>query len=130
MYKGHSLWDQEQDKYDGPIDKEEGPGYKNQANYDASDEQSDVYNSQKTDEENKKKDEEKGIEKELAKEEKKYESKEASEEDVKKKAASDVFEEKKRGIDKKGKNKKAHKSIEDAINKAIKEEKELIYMDD
>ena len=50
------------------------------------------------------------------------------EEDVKKKAASEVHAGTKNEDIKK--DKKSHKSIEDAINKAMKDEKEVIYMDD
>jgi len=128
MYKGHSIWDEEQEKYENIIpDKEDSPEYHDQKEYNAG-EQSDIYNKEKGEEDEKKK-EATGIERNVEKEEKKYEKKEeATEEDVKKKAASDVHEGTKSEDGKKGK--KEHKSIEDAINKAMKEEKELIYVDD
>ena len=134
MYKGHSIWDEEQEKHekyaDTPDRDENKPEYHNQEDYASKEgKQSDVYNTGKAEEE-KKKEEVKGIEKDVTKEGKKYEKKEASEEDIKRKAASDVHEEGKKEIGEEKKKKKEHKSIEDAINKAMKEEKEVIYMDD
>lgn len=133
MYKGHSIWDEEQErqeeKYTDTPDREGNKAeYHQQEDYASGKaDQSDVYNAGKGEEEKKDK-EAKGIEKDVLKEDKKYEKKEASEEDIKRKAASEVHDESKKGdIPKK---KKEHKTIEDAINKAMKEEKELIYMGD
>ncbi len=133
MYKSNSIWDEEekrQEKYNATPGKDKNsPDYHGQKDYASGESQSDVYNSNKAKEENKKK-EATGIEKEVKKEEKKYEKREnASEEDIKKKAASEVHDStKNQGDD--SKKKKEHKTIEDAINKAMKEEKELIYVDD
>ncbi len=133
MYKGHSIWDEERDKYGNIVpDREENKAeYRNQEDYTSKGgEASDVYNTEKAEGEKKEKEEAKGIEKDLMGEERKYEKKEdVSEEDIKQKAASEVHE----GVKSEGNNskkKKAHKSIEDAINKAMKEEKEVIYIDD
>ena len=129
MYKSHSIWDEEQDKYDSIVnEKQDSPDYHDNKDY-ASNEQSNVYSSEKAKEEENKK-EATGIEKEVTKQEKKYEKKEDSgEEDIKKKAASEIHDST-RNEDDSSKKKKTYKSIEDAINKAIKEEKELIYMKD
>jgi len=127
MYKGHSIWDEEQDKYEKI--KEETKTeveYQDQKDYNAGD-KSDVYNREKGGDK-KKEIEASGVEREVEKEEKKYEKKDVSEEEIKAKAASEVHKEGKKD-EGKGK-KKAHKSIEDAINKAMREEKELIYVDD
>ncbi|MBU1005827.1 MAG: hypothetical protein KJ561_08395 [Nanoarchaeota archaeon] len=126
MYKSHSIWDEEKDK-DIPITKG-GPGidYSQNAGYNSGGGQSDVYNSQKAKEEEEKK-EANGIEREVEKETKKYQRNEqATDESLKVKAASEVNE----GTKKEDKDKKdkVHKSIEDAINKAMKAEKEVVYL--
>ena len=133
MYKGHSLWDQEQERLDDYASNEsgdKGPDYHAQEDYNAGGaSQSDAYDSGHGKEEEKKKDEAKGIEKSVVDQEKKYDKKEVTAEDIKVKAASDVHQKTKSSDDTK-KKKKEHKSIEDAINKAMKDEKEVIYVDD
>lgn len=129
MYKSHSIWDEEQEKYENlPVHKDgDKAEYKNQRDYNAGEDQSDVYDSKRGDDEKKKKEDAKGIEKEVEKETKKYEKKEdATEDDIKKKAADEIRQGS--STSDKPKSKKEHKSIEDAINKAMKEEKEVIYM--
>ena len=131
MYKGHSLWDQEQerlDDYASNESKDKGPEYHAQEDYNSGSSQSDAYDSGKAKEE-KKKEEATGIEKDVIDQEKKYDKKEVTGEDIKIKAASDIRHGTQSSDDTKNK-KKEHKSIEDAINKAMKEEKELIYVDD
>lgn len=131
MYKGHSTWDGEQEKYDNIIihRDESQLDYHNQRDYASGNfNPSDVYNIEKGEEDRKK--EETGIEKEVMKEEKKYQKREeGSGEEVKRKVASEIHEATKKEGEVK-KDKKAHTSIEDAINKAMKEEKEVIYMGD
>ncbi|MBW2989774.1 hypothetical protein KY358_05660 [Candidatus Woesearchaeota archaeon] len=133
MYKGHSIWDQEQERHERYDNVAAGrdkanPGYGSNEAYSSESRQDDIYNTEKGEKE-KEKEGSKGIEKELD-QEKKYSSKDKlSEEDIRKKAASELHKE---GIEakKSKKNKKEHKSIEDAINKAMEEEKEMIYVDD
>jgi len=130
MYKSHSIWDEEQERQDDYVagSDEDDRVYKSQADYNSG---SGDYNSGTAEDEGKK-EEATGIEKDVNDEVKKYDKKEeASDEDVKKKAASEVRGGKvSESDDSKKKKKKDHKSIEDAINKAMKEEKELIYVDD
>lgn len=136
MYRGHSIWDEEQEKQERyaniVTDGEEGKeGYHHDGDYASRDEQSDVYNKGKSEGGKKKEKEAEGIEKDVMEQEKKYEKKgEASDEEIKRKAASEIHAgtKKEEGMEKK--DKKAHKSIEDAINKAMKEEKEVIYVGD
>jgi hypothetical protein len=124
MYKGHSIWDEEQNKYENEIiQKENSPDYHGQGDYNTKD-QSEIYSSEKGEE--KREEDVQGIEREVIKEDKEYQGKEATEEDVKKKAATDVHHEAQKSETKK----KTYKSIEDAINKAMKEQKEVIYVDD
>ena len=133
MYKGSSTWDKEQEDDDFIIhkDKQHGADYHKQADYaSGGSTSSDVYNSQKAKDENEKK-EATGIEKDVEKEIKKYDKKEASEEAIRIKAASDIHSSSSSLRDDKAeKDKKAHKSIEEAIEKAIKEEKEVIHIKD
>lgn len=137
MYKSRSIWNEEQErqeeKYDNPLMGEDGniEEYRHHGDYASKDaDPSDVYSAAKAGEEKKNK-EAKGIEKEVMEQEKKYEKKEeTNEEEIKRKAASDAHESI-RSEGKDGKHKKSeHKSIEDAIKKAIKEEKELTYVND
>lgn len=136
MYRGHSIWDEEQEKqerYANIVTDEEGgkEGHHHEGDYASRDEQSDVYNKGKAESGKNKEKEAEGIEKDVMEQEKKYEKKgEASDEEIKRKAASEVHEGTKKEEGKDNKDKKAHKSIEDAINKAMKEEKEVIYVDD
>jgi len=137
MYKSHSIWDEEQERQEKyantPADREGGiEEYHHQGDYASRDsDQSDVYNAGKAEEGKKKEEEKTGIEKEVTDQEKKYEKREeATEEDIKRKAASEVREGGKKEDKEENKKKKEHKSIEDAINKAMKEEKEVIYIDD
>lgn len=136
MYRGHSIWDEEQEKqerYANIIIDGEGHrgGYHHNGDYASRDEQSDVYNKGKAEGREKKEKEVEGIEKDVMEQEKKYEKKgEAGDEEIKRKAASEVHEGTKKESKEEKKDKKAHKSIEDAINKAMKEEKEVIYVDD
>ena len=83
------------------------------------------------DEQEGKKDDEKTIEDDVKKETAKYKSKDEDPEDkLKVKAAQDILRESKSDSKEAKKTKsKEHKTIEDAINKAIEEEKELIYME-
>lgn len=134
MYKSNSIWDKEQERQDDYTagSDEGGPDYKAQADY-SSGGASDVYDSGKAgDEDKEKKNEEAtGLEKDVADQGKKYEKKEdVSDEDIKKTAASEVHGGNISDSNDGKKKKKEHKSIEDAINKAMKEEKEIIYVDD
>ncbi len=130
MYKTHSLWDEEQERQDDYVagSEEDDRVYKSQTDYSSGGE---VYNSETAGGEDKDKEEATGIEKDVVDQEKKYEKNgEATDEDIKKTAASEVHGGSVSSPDDKKKKKKDHKSIEDAINKAMKEEKELIYVDD
>ena len=61
MYKGKSLWDEEQDRYEiESQEKEKSQEYQNQENYNSGGKASDVYNSEISEE--KKEEEAKGIE--------------------------------------------------------------------
>jgi len=123
MYKG-TLWDQEQERYDSLITEGNNPVYEGENAYSSSG-KADMYNSEKGEE--KKEEEHTGLEKDVVDQDKKYEKKEVSEEDIKKKAASEIHE---GGQEIRADKKKDHKSIEDAINKAMKEEKEVIFVND
>lgn len=131
MYK-HSIWDEEQERYDNIItDREENRlEYHHQRDYAAGGTtSSDVYNTERAEEE--RKEEETGIGKDIKEEDKKYERKEeVTEKGIKMKAASVIQEEGKKENRESQKKRKEYKSIEDAVNKAMKEEKEVIYVDD
>ena len=92
----------------------------------------DVYDSGEPNEDLQKEDEaEDTIEESLGfseEDDKKYEGKEDESGDVVKAAATEVFQEGQQPESKKDQ-KNAKKSIEDAINKAIKEEKEVLHLD-
>jgi len=141
-YKSHSLWDEEKDKYDidtgapgggyRSSDGSKSDEYQSSLKYDKN-EQDDVYGSKdKEEDKDKKKKEKEKSEFEKALDEhdprKKYQKKEDEEEVVKKKAAEEVFREMEKEKQKVNQNSKSSKTIEDAINKAVKEEKEVIHL--
>jgi hypothetical protein len=126
-YKGHSIWDEEEDKYAAIKDQTEiTQDYSGNDDYNSSDAKSD-YNTGADEEK-----EEEKKEKELTEFEKTIEKnnpskqEEGEEKGITTKAAEELFG----GTDDKPKEKRAKtKDIEDAIKKAIKEEKELIFID-
>lgn len=124
MYKGHSVLDEElsrQEKY-ASLAKETNTDY-HAGGYNSGS-GSDMYNSNKAGDDKKKEKEAAGLDKSVDDHIKKYTKKdEASAEDIKKKAASEIAE----GI-KVAEKQKEFKSIEDAINKAVKETKEIIIV--
>ncbi|MBU1704963.1 MAG: hypothetical protein KJ922_06370 [Nanoarchaeota archaeon] len=121
-YKGHSIWDEEQDKYEsGKHDKDVSVDYSKSDDYHGN-AKSD-YHTGETEEKKEKEltPFEKAIEENNPK---KYDKKE--DESITKKAADQVFT----GVEETPKQRKAKtKDIEDAIRKAMKEEKELIFID-
>jgi len=123
---GHSLWDEEQDNQDkyASLSKETGTDY-NADKYNSGG--NDLYSSNKSGDDKKKDEKEAvGIEKSVVDQTKKYEKRDASDDDIKKKAAVELSQESKPlNLAEK---KKEFKSIEDAINKAVKETKEVIFI--
>jgi len=127
-YKGHSIWDEEEDKYAAIKDQTEVHQDYSNDDYNSSEAKSD-YNTGAGEEVEKK---EGKKEKGLTEFEKTIEDnnpskqKEEGEEQITTKAAEELFG----GTDDTPKEKRAKtKDIEDAIKKAIKEEKELIFID-
>lgn len=134
MYKGHSIWDEEEDKYDnhtGEISGDYHGGgkgdYRKQEDYASNEGKSDEDYAKRQEEEEKKKEKsefEKKVDDNLP--QKKYAKKESPEEAVRKKAAEEIGREMEGEKRKVNKNSKSSKSIEDAIKKAVEEEKEVI----
>jgi len=131
MYKSHSIWDEEKDKYEHSTGKpEKGADYHNKADYAAGEHgSSDVYNTAKKEDDKHKKDKsefERQVDDNLP--QKKYEKKENEDDVIRAKAAEEI----RKGMDaektKVNKTSSTSKSIEDAIKKAIKEEKEVIRL--
>lgn len=133
-YKGHSLWDQEQDRYDAIGSDMPGAGYDSNSAYDSgastNDYMSSDYKTGEGEDEEKEEIEKSEFEKTI--EENFLENKEGQEEQddeqITKKAAEEIMLGKD-GDDKPMIKRKESKSIEEAISKAIKKEKELIYVD-
>ncbi|MFH1642696.1 MAG: hypothetical protein ABIC04_07420 [Nanoarchaeota archaeon] len=131
MYKNNSLWDQEQDKYDKtPVGEISGSykdksDYQNASEYNKKESSADYNKHEKHKEKKEEKSEfEKQVDDNLP--HKKYEKKEDADEIVRKKAAQEIH--KNMHNEKAKPNKKTVKSIEEAINNAIKEEKEVVRL--
>ncbi len=133
MYKSNSLWDQEQDRYDSSIANEIGGGYNSNDKYSSDDkykgESSGNYNSNEEQEEQKKEEKsefEQTVDENLPK--KNEEKEEENPWEVGRKAVANEIKQGMGNV-KKEVNKKTKSSIEEAIAKAIKEEKEVIHLD-
>ena len=120
MYKGHSIWDDEQEKKYAAAKQVKQIDYSKSDEYKAG--QSDYVRGEKAEDNKEASEFEKQIEENLPK---KQEAKEEHAEIVKK-----VADELRQGPEIKHAAPKqtAHKSIEEAINKAIKQEKEVIRL--
>ena len=129
MYRSSSLWDQEQDKYDSAIREITGQYHGDEkysgkeGDYTSGDKQDDYI--KKEDKDGKKEDKsefEEKVDSNLP--HKKYDKKDGGNSEVRTQVAKEINQ----GIQEEQKKpgKKSSKSIEDAIKKAIEEEKEVI----